>query len=133
MATTTESVLQAKGIAPSLTVDDLDRSIRFYEGLGFALEDRWEDGGKLLGVMLRAGDAHLGLSQDDWKKGKNRVKGLGLRLWISTNQDTDELAKRAKAAGIILTREPYDEWGSHAFDVIDPDGFLVTISKDSPK
>ena len=56
MATATESTLQAKTLSTSLTVDDLQQSITFFERLGFAVEDRWEEQGKLLGVMLRAGD-----------------------------------------------------------------------------
>jgi hypothetical protein len=35
MATALDGRLQAKTITPSLTVDDLQRSIRFFEGLGF--------------------------------------------------------------------------------------------------
>ena len=54
MATTTETALQAKTFGAGLTVNDLQRSISFFEGLGFAVEDRWEDNGALLGVMLRA-------------------------------------------------------------------------------
>lgn len=43
MSTVTESALQAKTITPNLTVDDLPASIRFFEGLGFAIEERWEE------------------------------------------------------------------------------------------
>ena len=35
MATITESRLTAKTVVPSFTVDDLPKSIAFYEGLGF--------------------------------------------------------------------------------------------------
>ena len=132
MATATESTLQAKTMSASLTVDDLQESLKFFEGLGFAVEDRWEEQGQLLGVMLRAGDAHIGLSQDDWKKGRDRKKGTGVRLYIDTTQDIDALASRAKAAGIALDSEPHDtEWGGRAFEVTEPSGFLVTIIKES--
>ena len=102
MATATESALQAKTISPSLTVNDLQQSITFFEGLGFSVEDRWEEQGKLVGVMLRAGDAHIGLSQDDWKKGRDRQKGVGMRLFIETKQDIDQVASRARKAGVKL-------------------------------
>ena len=68
-----------KTLTPSFTVNDLQKSISFFEGLGFAVDERWEDGGVLLGVMLRAGEARIGLSQDDWKKGRDRQKGGGSR------------------------------------------------------
>lgn len=130
MATATETTLQAKATVPSLTCNDLSRSLKFYEALGYVVEERWEDEGKLRGVMLRAGEARLGLDQDDWKKGRDRVKGVGLRLWIGTGQDIDQLADRVRKHGVKLTREPYKEWGMHGFDVTDPDGFLLTISNE---
>ena len=129
MATTQEAV-QIGAIVPALTVDDLQKSITFYEALGFAIEERWEEKGTLLGVMLRAGNSQIGLNQDDWKKGRDRKKGIGVRLSISTSTrgSVDEIAKRAKNAGITLKSEPRDtEWKSRAFEVSDPTGFRLTI------
>jgi uncharacterized glyoxalase superfamily protein PhnB len=127
MATTQEAV-QIGAIVPTLTVDDLQKSISFYEALGFAIDERWEEKGTLLGVMLRAGKTQLGLNQDDWKKGRDRKKGIGVRLSISTPGSVDEVAKRAKNAGITLKSEPRDtEWNSRAFEVSDPSGFLLTV------
>jgi predicted lactoylglutathione lyase len=130
---TTQTALQVSTIMPSLTVDDLPKSITFYEALGFTIDERWEDNGKLLGVMLRAGKSQIGLSQDDWKKGRDRKKGIGTRLIISTTQNVDEIARRAKDAGIRLTSEPHDaEEKYRVFEVTDPSGFLLTISSEHP-
>ena len=131
MATTTASTLQAKTISPTLTVNDLQQSLKFFESLGFAVEDRWEEQGQLLGVMLRAGDTSVGLSQDDWKKGRERQKGVGMRLLIGTKQNIDQIAARAKTAGVKLDSEPHDtEWKTRAFDVTEPSGFKITISSE---
>jgi uncharacterized glyoxalase superfamily protein PhnB len=129
VATTTQEAVQISTIVPSLTVDDLQKSIKFYESLGFAIDDRWEEKGTLLGVMMRAGGTEIGLNQDDWKKGRDRKKGAGVRLSISTTRrNVDELATRAKSAGIKLKSEPHDtEWESRAFEVSDPSGYLLTI------
>jgi uncharacterized glyoxalase superfamily protein PhnB len=126
---TTQEAVQISTIVPTLTVDDLQKSITFYEALGFAIDERWEDNGTLLGVMMRAGKTQIGLNQDDWKKGRDRKKGIGVRLSISTTRDNvDEIAKRAKNAGITLKSEPRDtEWKSRAFELSDPSGFLLTI------
>jgi uncharacterized glyoxalase superfamily protein PhnB len=125
---TTQEAVQIRAIVPTLTVDDLQKSIAFYEALGFTIDDRWEEKGTLLGVMLRAGNSEIGLNQDDWKKGRDRKKGIGVRLSISTSGSVDEIAKRAKNAGITLKSEPRDtEWQSRAFEVIDPSGFLLTV------
>ena len=85
---TTQEAVQISAIVPSLTVDDLQKSIAFYEALGFAIDERWEEKGTLLGVMLRAGKTEIGLSQDDWKKGRDRKKGIGVRVSISRRRAT---------------------------------------------
>ena len=129
MATTLDTRLQATSVSPTLTVDDLQKSLAFFEGLGFGIEERWEEEGVLLGVMLRAGDAAINLSQDDWKKGRDRQKGRGMRIFVTTSQDIDQLAADAKQAGVSLDTEPHDTpWGSRAFDVTEPSGFRLTIS-----
>ena len=129
---TTQEALQVSTIIPSLTVDDLQKSIKFYEALGFVVDERWEEAGTLLGVMMRAGKNQIGLSQDDWKKGRDRKKGIGVRLFMSTTQNVDDIAKRAKSGGISLTSEPHDtEWKTRAFEVTDPTGYLLTIGSET--
>jgi uncharacterized glyoxalase superfamily protein PhnB len=87
--------------------------------------------GTLLGVMMGAGKGQIGLSQDDWKEGRDRKKGVGMRVFMSTTQNVDQIATRAKSAGISLASEPHDtEWKSRAFEVTDPSGFLLTISSE---
>ena len=134
MPDTQTKTLNATTLMPSLTVDNLQRSLDFFTGLGFEVEERWEENGVLLGVSLKAGSAYLGLSQDDGKKGRDRVKGVGMRLYIETKDDIDQIAARAKAAGVALTSEPKDtEMKTRSFDVTEPSGFLVTISSPWPK
>ncbi len=126
--------LQGTSVMPSLTVNDLQQSLDFFGGLGFEVEDRWEENGVLLGAMLKAGNARLGLSQDDGKKGTGRVKGVGVRIYIEADDNIDDVAARAKAAGVTLQREPHDtDWGNRAFEVVEPSGFLMTIGSRSSK
>ena len=125
---TTQETLKITSMIPNFTVNDLQKSIAFYEGQGFSVDERWEEKDVLLGVMLRAGGNRIGLSQDDWKKGRDRKKGVGMRVMIAT-KNVDEIAARAKGAGIKLDSEPHDtEWKSRAFEVTDPSGFLLTIT-----
>jgi uncharacterized glyoxalase superfamily protein PhnB len=131
----TQPALIAKTIMPGITVDDLNKSIAFYEGLGFQVTDRWnDDQGALIGVMIQAGQLQIGLNQDDWKKGRNRQKGVGFRLHIETTQNIDEIAARAKAAGIALDVEPFDTpWKTRQFELTDPTGFKLTVSSEWPR
>jgi len=121
--------LSATGISPTFTADDLQASIRFYtEGLGFEITERHEVEGALRFVRLRSGRALLGVGQDDFAKGRDRKKGVGMRIWISTTQDVGRLAERAKASGYTLTTEAGPlPWGPQAFSLADPDGFQITV------
>jgi lactoylglutathione lyase len=124
--------LRLRSTTPSLTVNDLPKSLGFYRDvLGFTEGERWEHGGVLQGVELVAGGVSFMLSQDDWKKGRDRVKGQGFRIYCSTAQDVDALAKRIKARGGTLAEEPKDQpWGTRDFAVTDPDGFTITIASE---
>lgn len=124
--------LDTVGIAPGFTVNDLSKSIHFYvEGLGFTITDRNEADGKLRFVMMKAGNGEMALGQDDFAKGKDRVKGVAVRLYITTKQDLKQLAAQAQAAGIVLDHEVMAmPWGQMAFAVTDPDGFKLTIANE---
>ena len=121
--------LRLRSLEPAFTVNDIERSLRFYTGvLGFVVGRRWEEGGKLRGVSLKAGACGLGLSQDDWARGRARKKGEGMSLWCSTAQDIDALAARIKAAGGRLAQEPTAApEGGRTLAVEDPDGFRLRI------
>jgi catechol 2,3-dioxygenase-like lactoylglutathione lyase family enzyme len=114
---------------PGLTVANLDRSIQFYTGpLGFIVTEQWKDGDVVRGVSLKAGLCQLGLSQDDWAKGRDRRKGEGVRIWCETGQDIAALATRIKAAGERLTEDVTNQsWGARSLAIDDPDGYHLTI------
>lgn len=128
----TSTALQAQGLSPNITASDLPRSIKFYtEGLGFEIVHRHEEEGVLRYVVLKGGGAQLSLGMDDFAKGRDRKKGIGLRLWINTKQDIAALAEHAKKAGIALDEGPAPlPWGPMAFAVTDPDGFKVTVANE---
>lgn len=116
--------------SPSFTVNDVDRSLAWYlDVLGFTIGDKWEHDGKLMGAEILAGKTKFWIGQDDWKKGRDRVKGVGVRIYCTTTNDIDALAKRIKSKGGTLADEPRDEWGMRHLTVDDPDGFKITISK----
>jgi uncharacterized glyoxalase superfamily protein PhnB len=134
MPATQQSALNATNVVPSLTVDDIGKSLAFYEVLGFIVKDRWDENGTLMYAMLQSGKLQIGLNQDDWKKGRERQKGLGTRLHIETAQNVDEIAARVKAAGIRLDAEPFDTpWKTRQFELTDPSGFKLTVSTEWPR
>jgi predicted lactoylglutathione lyase len=122
--------LRLRSIMPSFTVNEIQRSVAWYrDGLGFYVAERWEEGGRLQGVMLKAGACQLGLSQDDFSKGRDRQKGIGFRLWCETTQDVDAIAKRLRTFGGNIVEEPGDRWDVYSFTAQDPDGFKITITR----
>ncbi len=124
--------LRLTSFRPSLTVNNLARSLAFYTGaLGFVVGEQWKDGDVVLGAMLKAGACELAISQDDWKLGRDRKKGAGVRIWCDTAQDIDAIAARLKAAGHPLTEEPEDHpaWGMRSLSFDDPDGFHFSIAR----
>ncbi len=125
--------LRLRSAAPGFTVNDIQKSLAFYRDvLGFHVKERWERDGALMGVELVAGSVTFYISQDDWKKGRDRVKGEGFRVYCETGQGVDQLAARIKRRGASLLEEPQRRpWGSRDFAVADPDGFKITFSTET--
>jgi catechol 2,3-dioxygenase-like lactoylglutathione lyase family enzyme len=133
---TAPATLRLRTIEPGFTVNDLDRSLRFYtDVLGFIVDQKWtSETGILQGVSLKAGVCQLNLTQDDWAKGRNREKGVAVRLYCHTAQDIDAIAERIRAGGGRLTEEPKDQpWGARTLSVDDPDGFHITMMNQTAK
>ena len=126
------AALALRSASPSFTVNDLEKSLAFYRDvLGFGIEETWkDDDGKVRGVELKAGDVSFMIGQDDWKKGRDRRKGEGFRIFCETNRDVDAIAKRIEAKGGRLDQGPTDQpWGMRDISLTDPDGFRITIAR----
>jgi predicted enzyme related to lactoylglutathione lyase len=121
--------LRLRGLEPSLTASDLQRSIAFYRDvLGFVAGEEWREGGALTGIALHAGAITFYLTQDDFAKGRDRQKGVGMRFRCSTAQDIGKLATEITARGGVLDQEPKEmPWGERVFMISDPDGFKLTF------
>ena len=120
--------LRLRGISVSLTAGDLQKSLAFYvDGLGFTVKERWEKDGKLQGVMLVAGSCEIGISQYDWAKGRDRVKGIGVSFFAETGQSLDLIAALARERGVAADGPKLAPWGDRVVEFIDPDGFKFTI------
>jgi uncharacterized glyoxalase superfamily protein PhnB len=113
-------------------VNDLEKSLAWYRDvLGFGVEELWKDDkGAVMGVSLKAGDVSFMIGQDDWKKGRERKKGEGFRIYCETKKSVDDLAKGIEARGGRLDQGPKDQpWGVRDISLTDPDGFKITIAR----
>ena len=99
--------LRLRNVMPTLTVNDIEASIAFYRDvLGFVVTDTIEHEGTVMGASIKAGVVEFLLGQDDFKKGRDRQKGVGSRLYCVTHQDIDEVADAVKSRGGTLDHEP---------------------------
>jgi uncharacterized glyoxalase superfamily protein PhnB len=57
---------------------------------------------------------------------------VGFSLQITTPQDVDAIAARAKAAGAEFDTAPTDAYGVRVFRLRDPDGFKLVVSSPRP-
>lgn len=124
--------LNAAALFIGITASDLPKSVKFYtEGLGFEIIEQVEAEGILRFAMLKAGSALLGLGLDDFAKGRDRQKGVAMRVYITTKQDIPALADRCRAAGIAIDGDVAPlSWGPMGFALVDPDGIQLTIAHD---
>ena len=100
--------------------------------VGFQVKETWENEGKVAGASLSAEGGSLFLMQDNWAKGRDRVKGEGCRLHMSATTDVDQIAAGIEERGGTLESPPADTpWGGRAFSLVDPDGFKITIASGS--
>src|SRR6185369_7967118 len=122
---TTATKARLTSFAPQFLVDDLDRSIAFYEKLGFTFGEPW-DGFYAIG-HLDGLELHLKLPP------KNAEK----RPWRRDNERLDAAAgvdgieafhARCVANGVTIIKPlASTAWGTKDFYIEDPDGNIVSF------
>jgi uncharacterized glyoxalase superfamily protein PhnB len=121
--------LSADSLEVSLTVADARRSATWYRDvLGFTVDREHQRDGRLIAVSLSAGAVHILLGQDDGAKGADRAKGAGFSVQVTTRQDIDAIAERARRAGATFDTQPQELMGARVFRLRDPDGFRLVVS-----
>ena len=120
---------RARTVSAALAVKDLQKSLIWYrDKVGFYVDEKIENRGKLTAVALKAGDVRILLSQDDGGTGWDKVKGAGVTLQFTTAQDIDAIAEAIVQRGGTLESKPKDESGTRVLRLRDPDGFRLVIS-----
>ena len=122
---------------PSLTVSNIERSIRFYEdALGFVVTFAIPGpDGAPVHAGLENGTASLmvGLPMTESPRSADTSppgRGVNLYVGVAATDDIDALFERAKRSGASVVQEPTDEfWGDHDWSIADPDGYVITVGK----
>ena len=108
--------------AVTLGTHEMQRAVRFYRTLGFAVLHGGEDSPF---TSFRAGTSYLNLIGQPTER---RWSWWGRVIFYVA--DVDALYKRALAAGYQPTTAPRDaEWGERFFHLIDPDGHELSFAR----
>ncbi len=112
----------------NLPVGDLQRSIEFFEALGFAFNPQFTDASAT--CMLVGEDAYfMLLSRDRFKDFSKRPVGdprtetnALFAISVGSREEVDEVVKKAVAAGGSHTADPQDHGFMYGWSFYDPDG-----------
>jgi uncharacterized protein len=109
----------------TLGVTDLERSRRFYEGVGWTTGAAPEDDV----VFFQAGDMVVALwdrarlAEDSCVEDSGGWGGTTLALNFGSTAEVDAVIEEARAAGASIGREPAETfWGGYTGIFLDPDG-----------
>ena len=117
----------------NLPVEDLDRAVRFFGGLGFEFDPRFTD--ETATCMLIGEDAYAMLLvrprfQDFTKKqladATTHTEAI-LAVTADTREEVDDLAEKALASGATAASDPLELDFMYSRSFNDPDGHLWEI------
>jgi hypothetical protein len=109
---------------PKLASMDIQRSIAFFEKLGFTKSTQFPDDNPNYGIVEQDGvQIHFWLSTDP-----AIPKATGCRINVS---GIDELFASYSKLGVIHPNDPLTQkpWGLREFSILDVDGNLVTFAE----
>jgi catechol 2,3-dioxygenase-like lactoylglutathione lyase family enzyme len=111
--------------APQFLVDDLGRSIAYYQKIGFSFDEPW-DGFYAIGYVDGL-ELHL----------KEGPKNQAERQWRRDNEHLDAAAgiegieafyEQCVANGITIIKPlATTDWGTKDFYIADPDGYIISF------
>jgi len=122
---TTATKARLTSFAPQFLVDDLDRSIHFYEKLGFKFGEAWE-GFYAIG-SLDGFELHLKESpkSEDERRHRRHNEHLDAAAGVD---GIEAFYEQCVANGVTIMRPlTPTEWGTKDFYVEDPDGNIISF------
>lgn len=118
-------------LIPLLNVEDVARSIAFYETvLGATVERRWEMGNRTRWARISFEGGKLMLNTPDAATSRERRSRpeFGDAVLYVMCDDAPAWRDRLLAAGIAVGPVEHEEYGNDEFGVRDPDGYAIRFS-----
>lgn len=111
--------------APQFLVDDLQRSIEYYEKLGFTFGEPW-DGFYAIGHLDRL-ELHLKEAPKNPEERRHRRDNEHLDAAAGVD-GIEALHERCLANGITIIKPlAATPWGTKDFSIEDPDGYIISF------
>jgi catechol 2,3-dioxygenase-like lactoylglutathione lyase family enzyme len=127
------ATMPVTGLVPMIQVRDVQRSVDFYQLLGFAVGNRFPGEGRMNWAWLYAPNA------PDWRRGPNLMLSLGQEIPQPVGSEVvlyfyasdlvalrNELERAGKAPGPI--QHPF-YLPDGEFEIQDPDGYCLMIAQ----
>jgi predicted enzyme related to lactoylglutathione lyase len=112
-------------LVPFAHVTDVDRSVAFYERLGFEMRDDLVEGRRIW-AFLERGDARLMVAEAD---GAFDPDAQGIIFYLYT-RDLDTLRARLTAGGVVTPEITTGGPGpDRQLEVTDPDGYVLMVAE----
>ncbi len=125
----------ATRVGAILAVSDVDRSVAFYERLGFSVEATYDDPpyATLTVAGARLSLAEQGHAAEDRPGVSLEAPADRSRMNVVLVLDVESVMAAyhdLRAEGVEFLAEPYSPpWGGHRCFAIDPDGYLVELDQ----
>jgi predicted lactoylglutathione lyase len=120
--------LTAHKLFVNIPVSDLQRSIRFFEALGFAFNLQFTDAsatcmlvGEEAYFMLLTRERFQGFSKRPVGDARRETSAL-FAISVNSRQEVDDLVRKAVAAGGSHAADPQDHGFMYGWSFFDPDG-----------
>ena len=116
-----------KALTPLLNVEDADRSVGFYcDMLGFEVENRFEDNGKLIWAHISRGPIQMMINASCERGGRGPRPGAktydDVVLYFSVD-DVQSLRRELSVKGCTPGPIEAQDYGLDEFTMRDPDGY----------
>jgi len=135
----------AKGLWPVINVDNVEKSVEWYNGVGLkaTVEDMDMPGSPPGGKfgMIDGGDWGVIIwnkhmvppdQPEDTKAWVSGDLGKGVLFTFGVPNAKNAWAKAQKIRAEVDTPLEAQPWGGHGFNVVDPDGYVVNITDKFP-
>jgi lactoylglutathione lyase len=128
-----QSKLSATKLTPNLVVSNVERSLAFYEGLGFSRGMTVPDQSPLVFAAVTSGAVEIFLNdRSTATKESPQMGGLafggGNTMFIEVT-GVDALHDAVKGGATVIMPLVTQWYGLREFAIVDPDGYVITFAE----